>query len=400
MKTIKRKIKFRKNNSKKYKYNKKNTNKKREKKIYYKKLTKTKRLKGGVRESGRTRRAPQRLLDDTSREFEIKQKKREKEKQELIKQKKKEREDQEKINNVEDNPINKEILDIPITDKDITKKKDITVILEDNNSPTTNYKLKVNFRDIIVWKALSAIKKDIQKEFFKNTEISQNELNKYDVLHKKIFEQKFKKYIEQQQIFTFEQIKDLSTELNEILNQYLKEEGTRIAKYPGILSYIKNAFDEFKEYIFPKSKTIKDYSLFSYLVNYYYNIEFGSKINDFGVRFNNKVKERVKSLKNELDKNNFIREYPEYQHILDKYNRLNGTELKNSDLINSENYIGYQLTDKDITDILSTDELREYASRDEEELRELIQKTDELRKFDDRRQSSSLRSNRGSDDDY
>ena len=85
--------------------------------------------------------------------------------------------------------------------------------------------------------------------------------------------------------------------------------------------------------------------------------------------------------------------------MITSVNELNGNKLKNSDLINSENYIGYLLTDKDITDILSTDELKEYASKDEEELRELIQKTDELRKYDDRRESSSLRSNRGSDSD-
>lgn len=397
MKRTKKNIKFRKNNSKKYKYNKKNSNKKREKKIYYKKVNKTKRLKGGVRESGRTRKAPERLLDVTSKEFEIEQKRREKEKKALIEQKKKERKEQEKINKVENNSINKEILDKPVSDKDIT------VILVDNDSPSTNNKLKVNFRDIIVWKAISKIKKRIQKDFLeKNMQISQNQLNKYGVLHKEIFKEEFQKYIKQLEIFTFEQIKDLNTKLDNNLDKYLKEEGTIIAKYPGILSYIKNAFDEFKEYIFPESKTIKDYSLFSYLVNYYYNIEFGSKMNDFGIRFNNKVKERVKSLKNELDKNQFITEYPEYQDILEKYNKLNGTDLKNSDLIYDENYIGYQLTDKDITDILSTDELREYASRDEEELRELIQKTDELRKFDDRRESSSLRSNRGSDsdDDY
>lgn len=399
MKRTKRNIKFRKNNSKKYKYNKKNSNKKIEKKNYYKKLNKTKRLKGGVRESGRTRRAPERLLDVTSKEFEKEQRRREKEKKALIEKKRNERIEQEKINKVEDNPINKEILDKPVSDKDISKK-DITVILEDKDSPSTNNKLKVNFRDIIVWKALSAIKLNIQQHFFKDLIISQDELNKYGVLYKKIFKDKFQEYINQQEIFTFEQIKDLNTKLDNILNEYLKEEVTRIAKYPGVLSYIRNAFDEFKEEIFPEYKIIKDYSLFSYLVNYYYNIEFGSKINDFGVRFNNKVKERVKSLKNELDKNQFITEYPEYKHILYKYNELNGNKLKNSDLINSENYIGYVLTDKDITDILSTDELREYASRDEEELRELIQKTDELRKYDDRRESSSLRSNRGSDDDY
>lgn len=395
MKRTKRNIKFRKNNSKKYKYNKKNSNKKREKKIYYKKLNKTKRLKGGVRESSRTRRAPERLLDVTSKEFEKEQRRREKEKKALIEKKRNERIEQEKINKVENDPINKKILDKPVSDKDIT------VILVDNDSPSTNNKLKVNFRDIIVWKAISEIKKRIQKDFLeKNMQISQNQLNKYGVLHKEIFKEEFQKYIKQLEIFTFEQIKDLNTKLDNNLDKYLKEEGTIIAKYPGVLSYIKNAFDEFKEYIFPESKIIKDYSLFSYLVNYYYNIEFGSKMNDFGIRFNNKVKERVKSLKNELDKNKFITDYPEYQDILKKYNKLNGTDLKNSDLIYDENYIGYQLTDKDITDILSTDELREYASRDEEELRELIQKTDELRKFDDRRESSSLRSNRGSDDDY
>ena len=271
MKRTKRNIKFRKNNSKKYKYNKKNSDKKREKKIYYKKLNKTKRLKGGVRESNRTRRAPERLLDVTSKEFEKEQRTREKEKKALIEKKRNERKDQEKINKVEDNHINKEILDKPITEKDITKK-DITVILEDKDSPSTNNKLKVNFRDIIVWKALSAIKLNIQEHFFKDLIISQNELNKYGVLHKDIFKQKFQEYIKEKEIFTFEQIKDLNTKLDDILNEYLKEEGTRIAKYPGVISYIRNAFDEFKEEIFPESKIIKDYSLFSYLVNYYYNI--------------------------------------------------------------------------------------------------------------------------------
>lgn len=409
MKITKKKFKFRNNYSKKYKNNKNNTNKKR-KKNYHKKFNKIKKLKGGVesnvRRSGRSRKRNERFLDVTSKQFEEQQRIREKQKNDLKEQKKKEKEEQQKINKVEDDSINKEILDEPVSDKDII------IVLEDKYSPQTNYKLKVNFRDIIVWKALTEIKKDIQKKLLgisDDTKIEKKYLNKYHVLHKELFKDTFEKIVLDLDNDKFDKLKKVDDQLNEILNDYIKLHGSKFSKYPGVPSYIKNAFDEFKTYIFPKSVIIKDYSLFSYLVNFYYNIEFStnSEINTkTGVRYNNKVKKRVQSLNEKLAENKFITDYPEYQHILQKYNRLNGTELKNSDLIHDENYIGYQLTDKDITDILSIDELNEYASTDNKKFEKLINEVEQenarkLRTFENPiyRQDRRSRSTRDSDSD-
>tara|TARA_R110002072_G_scaffold11479_3_gene51866 strand:- start:385 stop:1533 length:1149 start_codon:yes stop_codon:yes gene_type:complete len=333
MKTAKQKNKFRKN------------------KIY-------KKYFGGVsgtatRKSGRTRTQAKTLLTESSKQFqadEDKKKLKKQERQTKLKEakikeqkdlKEKQQEKQQEIAKVSQNDVNKEILN-PVPE---------------NNIVLNSTKKKFNFRDILVWQSLGNIKKIIQKDLLGYTTTENNDstiFNKYGILHVSKFEKLFKSNTEKYN--NYEEFKKLNSSLNSIAKIIIND-NPKLQKYPGLALYAHSTFEEFKTKIFPQSQILKEYDLFSHLVNFYYDIEFSHKGTNTGIKYNSKAKSRIMQLKSNLQQIEFIKSYSRFNSDLTKLQDLD-TKLLNSDLPDNDN--NFYLTDKDVTDNLSERELQEY----------------------------------------
>ena len=342
----------------------KRKNKFRNNKIY-------KKYFGGVsgtatRKSVRKRTQATTLLAESSKQFQADEKKKQakqtklkQERQEKLKQEKEEKkaklkeqkEKQHEITKVAVNDVNKEILTQDV------KESEIKNPVQEDNIILNNTKKKFNFRDILVWQSLGEIKKTIQRDILGYTTTGNNDssiFNKYGILHVSEFEQLFESITESYS--NYEQFRKLNSLLNSIAKKII-DENPKLQKYPGLALYAHSTFEEFKTKIFPESQTLKDYDLFSHLVNFYHNIEFSPKGTNTGIKYNSKAKARIMQLKSNLQQIKFINSHSGFINDLKKLQDLD-TKLLNSDLPDNDN--NFYLTDKDVTDNLSSIELQEY----------------------------------------